>query len=73
MLHNLRKEFRNAVKTRMCGKREDSPVVAVRNTSVSVEKGQVFGLLGPNGAGKSTTLKCIIAEELPSAGTVSEK
>lgn len=32
----------------------------IKNVSLSIEKGQVFGLLGPNGAGKTTLLKMIL-------------
>ena len=34
-------------------------VVAVREISFSVEKGEIVGFLGPNGAGKSTTLRVL--------------
>ena len=32
---------------------------AVRNLSLTVSEGRVYGLLGPNGAGKTTTLSLI--------------
>ncbi len=35
-------------------------VVAVRDLSLRVEAGEVYGLLGPNGSGKSTTLKVVL-------------
>lgn len=35
-------------------------VIAVRDLSLDVEPGQVYGLLGPNGSGKSTTMKIIL-------------
>jgi ABC-2 type transport system ATP-binding protein len=45
-------------------------VRAVRDVSLSVERGSVVGLLGPNGAGKTTTIKCILGMVLPDAGAV---
>jgi len=35
-------------------------VQAVKNLSLDIHKGQVFGLLGPNGSGKTTTLGMIL-------------
>jgi ABC-2 type transport system ATP-binding protein len=35
-------------------------VVAVKDLSLHIEPGEVYGLLGPNGSGKSTTLKIIL-------------
>ena len=32
----------------------------LRNTTLSIEKGQVVGLLGTNGSGKSTLIKCLL-------------
>ncbi|MBF0500511.1 MAG: ABC transporter ATP-binding protein [Candidatus Riflebacteria bacterium] len=34
----------------------------VRNVSLSVEEGEIFGFLGPNGAGKTTSIRMIIGE-----------
>jgi ABC-2 type transport system ATP-binding protein len=44
--------------------------VAVRELSLDVPKGSVFGLLGPNGAGKTTTLRMILDILGPDAGTI---
>jgi ABC-2 type transport system ATP-binding protein len=43
-------------------------VVAVKDLSLRIEPGEVYGLLGPNGSGKSTTLKIILGLVSPSRG-----
>ena len=45
-------------------------VEAVRQLSLDVSAGQVFGFLGPNGAGKSTTIRMMMDLIRPSAGSV---
>ena len=45
--------------------------VAVRDLSLSVPRGTVYGLLGPNGAGKTTTIRMILDIILPDAGTIA--
>jgi ABC-2 type transport system ATP-binding protein len=42
---------------------------AVRDLSLSVRRGEVFGFLGPNGAGKSTTIKMLLGLVAPTAGS----
>ena len=44
-------------------------VVAVRDLSLVVEAGQVYGLLGPNGSGKSTTMKIVLGLVRPTSGS----
>ncbi len=44
-------------------------VVAVRDLSLEVAAGQVYGLLGPNGSGKSTTLKIVLGLVTATRGT----
>ena len=43
-------------------------VTAVKDLSLTVEPGQVYGLLGPNGSGKSTTMKIVLGLVSPTAG-----
>jgi ABC-2 type transport system ATP-binding protein len=45
-------------------------VAAVRDISLSVGPGEVYGFLGPNGAGKSTTIRMMLGLISPSAGEV---
>jgi ABC-type multidrug transport system ATPase subunit len=42
----------------------------LRDLSLQVEAGQVFGFLGPNGAGKSTTIKILLQLVYPDSGQV---
>jgi ABC-2 type transport system ATP-binding protein len=42
--------------------------VAVRNLSLSVRRGEIFGFLGPNGAGKSTSIKMLLGLVKPTEG-----
>ncbi|PKQ08347.1 MAG: ABC transporter ATP-binding protein, partial [Alphaproteobacteria bacterium HGW-Alphaproteobacteria-10] len=45
-------------------------VLAVRDASFTVAKGELVTLLGPSGCGKTTTLRLIAGLELPSAGRI---
>jgi ABC-2 type transport system ATP-binding protein len=43
---------------------------ALRELSLSIDKGELFGLIGPDGAGKTTFFRILAAILLPSAGNV---
>ena len=43
-------------------------IVAVKDLSLEVQQGEVYGLLGPNGSGKSTTLKVLLGLVTPTHG-----
>jgi ABC-2 type transport system ATP-binding protein len=45
-------------------------VEAVKDVSLQIEPGEIFGLLGPNGAGKTTVLRCLCTLTEPDAGRV---
>jgi branched-chain amino acid transport system ATP-binding protein len=45
-------------------------LTAVKNLSLELRAGEIFGLIGPNGSGKSTAMKSIMGIERPTAGEV---
>jgi len=45
--------------------------VAVRDLSLAVPAGTVYGLLGPNGAGKTTTIRMILNIIVPDTGSIT--
>jgi ABC-2 type transport system ATP-binding protein len=44
---------------------------AVRNLSLSIPRGGIYGLLGPNGAGKSTSIRMMLSIILPDEGRIT--
>jgi ABC-2 type transport system ATP-binding protein len=45
--------------------------VAVRDLSLRIEPGTMFGLLGPNGAGKTSSIRMMVGITVPDSGAVS--
>lgn len=45
-------------------------VEAVKDISLTIEPGEIFGLLGPNGAGKTTTIRCLCTLAEPDSGRI---
>src|SRR4029450_10396707 len=43
---------------------------AVKDLSLQVKAGRIFGLLGPNGAGKTTTIRMIVNITAPDSGQI---
>ncbi len=60
-------EFKNVAKTFKFGDRE---VNAVKDVSLSIQQGEIFGIIGFSGAGKSTLLRLVNLLESPTYGTV---
>lgn len=54
-IQHLRKEYQN--------------IVAVKDLTLRLEQGDIFGFIGPNGAGKTTTIKMLATLLRPTSGT----
>jgi ABC-2 type transport system ATP-binding protein len=61
-LENLGKTYRG-------GWGQKGSVPALRNLSLEVREGEIFGFLGPNGAGKTTTIHLLLDLMRPTSGT----
>lgn len=60
-------ELQNICKTFRTGKTE---LAAVRDVSLTIQDGEIFGIIGFSGAGKSTLVRCINLLERPTSGRV---
>ena len=49
---------------------KDGTVQALKNVSLTIEKGDIFGIIGMSGAGKSTLVRTLNFLERPTSGTV---
>ncbi len=48
----------------------ENRVEAVKNVSLKVNQGEIYGIIGYSGAGKSTLIRCINLLERPTTGKV---
>ncbi|GHV39826.1 methionine import ATP-binding protein MetN 1 [Synergistales bacterium] len=62
ILENVGKTFKDDTQSGL--------VEAVRDVSLKIEKGEVYGIIGFSGAGKSTLVRCINLLERPTTGKV---
>jgi ABC-2 type transport system ATP-binding protein len=60
---NLVKDFKGAFRVKN--------VRAVKDVSLQIAPGEVYGLIGPNGSGKSTTMKAVLGLVAPTSGSTS--
>ncbi len=49
---------------------ENGPVEALKDVSLTIPDGDIFGIIGMSGAGKSTLVRCIDLLERPTGGSV---
>jgi ABC-2 type transport system ATP-binding protein len=63
-------EFRNVSKTYRSGLLRRQEVPALRDVSLRIDRGEVFGLVGPNRAGKTTLVKVLLSLARPDGGEV---
>lgn len=49
---------------------KDGKVEALKNVSIQIEEGNIYGIIGMSGAGKSTLVRCINFLEQPDTGEV---
>lgn len=61
----------NLNKTYKAAGKHSEPNVALRDVSLDIPKGSIFGLLGPNGAGKSTIINIMAGLVIKSSGNVN--
>ena len=59
--HKLRKIFTS----------KQGPVESVKDVSIAVDTGEIFGFIGPNGAGKTTTMRMLTTLLFPTEGEAS--
>lgn len=59
-IKNISKQFNTA----------EGKVEALKNVSLSILDGDIFGIIGMSGAGKSTLVRCINMLERPTAGSI---
>ncbi len=61
----------NAIITAVGLTKSYGDLIAVRDLTLSVHRGEVFGFLGPNGAGKTTTVNMVCGLLRPDAGEIT--
>ena len=60
----------NPIHTLELYKEYDNKSVALKNLSLTIKSGEIFGLIGQNGAGKTTLMKILLGFSAPTKGKV---
>ena len=47
-----------------------TPIVALDNINIQIDKGEIYGIVGLSGAGKSSLVRCINRIEEPTSGEI---
>jgi ABC-type glutathione transport system ATPase component len=68
-VNSLRKEFAVKSRTRLDGD-ADGPVVAVRDVSLTLDRGEILGIVGESGSGKTTLGRIVLGLIPPTSGSV---
>ena len=63
-------ETQNLTKTYEGGLFAGQEVRALKDLTLEVRSGEIFGYLGPNGSGKTTTIKLLLGLIFPTSGTI---
>ena len=67
-LDDARRRKNQVIETYHLSKIYSRGVYALRDLSLTIEKGEFLFLTGPSGAGKSTLLRLLLCAELPTEG-----
>ena len=62
--------MRNILEINELSKTYENGFLALSNTSLNVEEGEILALLGPNGAGKTTLISTICGISVPTSGQI---
>ncbi len=68
---HLVEAVRRPFRPRTAARDREQHVWALRDVTLSVERGSVLGLIGPNGSGKTTLLKVLSRITIPTAGSAT--
>lgn len=72
-IQNVTKVYKLSRRQMVEQKTKSSMKTAVKDVSLTIREGEIFGILGPNGAGKTTLLRCVATLLNPTQGAITVK